>query len=98
MRRQQTGEYEHAQEHQQCGEDVGGQIDAGLPDQHSAASPASSLEGATDARMASLSAIAARMVSTGVPEKDAIENATSCLLAPSSNWLSSPLLSVGCSQ
>ena len=48
--------------------------------------------------MASLSAIAARMVATGVPEKDAIEKATSCLSALRSNWFNSPLLRVGWSQ
>ena len=45
--------------------------------------------------MASFSSIAARMVSTGVPEKDATEKATSSLLAPRSSWFSSLLLSFG---
>ena len=42
MRRKQPRENEHAQQPQQRREDVGGQIDAGLSDQHNAASPAGS--------------------------------------------------------
>jgi len=51
--------------------DVGPQVDAGLPDRHSTACPFGGSITA-GAWIASLSAIAARMVSTGVPEKEAI--------------------------
>ena len=81
MRREQPRKNEHAQQPQQRREHVGGQIDAGLPDQHSAASPAASWGRAAGARTVVFSSIAARMVSTGVPEKDATEKATSSLSA-----------------
>src|SRR3954454_7416025 len=87
MRRKQPRENEHADQSQHRREDIGSQIDAGLPDQHSAAAPANSLLGAIGASTVPLSAMAARMVATGVPEKDATEKATSCLSAPCSNCL-----------
>ena len=62
MRREQPREDEYAQQPQQCREDVGGQVDAGLSDQHSAGSPAGSMAGLAGESMTSLSAIAARMV------------------------------------
>ena len=81
VRLEQPGEDRDAQQPQHGREDVRRQIDARLSDQHNAASPVGSLALVCAGRTASISATAVRIACTGVPEKDATENATSSLPA-----------------
>ena len=70
MRREQPRENEHAQQPQQRREDIGGQIDAGLSDQHSATSPRQVLWWrARRAGGRAFSSIAARMACNRRPGK-----------------------------
>src|SRR6185437_4078711 len=98
MRREQPREDDDAQQPQQCRKDVGGKIDAGLSDQHSASRPAGCLVARPCVRVACISSIAARMIRTGVPENEATEKATSSLPARRSNWSNASLSSSGGSQ
>src|SRR6202035_5682329 len=64
VRRKHPRENEDAQQPQQRRKDIGGQIDAGLPYQHSASSPAGTLVKARGARRVRVSSIAERMICT----------------------------------
>src|ERR1700744_5424543 len=98
MRREQPREDEHAQQSQQCREHIGSQVDAGLSDQHAVASPTGSVVETSGASVASFSMMAARMISTGVSEKDATEKATSSRPARRNSRLNPALSSRGSSQ
>src|SRR5262249_850355 len=98
VRREQSREHEHAQQPQQCRKHVGGQGDAGLSQQHGGARPGGSVGETSGASVGSFSMMAARMISTGVNEKDATEKATSSRLARLNSRLSPALSSRGASQ